>query len=135
MGAPASSPLIGAEAARAFLAALAPGEEKFTFQTFDDSDAKRLELARVMHGSLADNFAELARLSARGAGVFVTVNRTDLKGRRKENIVAVRAQFADLDGAPLSVLERFGLPPHVIVVSSPWRFHPYWRVKGVETAE
>src|SRR5208337_3895469 len=50
---------------------------------------------------LADNFAELARLSARGAGVFVTVNRTDLKGRRKENIVAVRALFVDLDGAPI----------------------------------
>ena len=135
MGAPASSPLIGAEAARAFLAALAPGEEKFTFQTFDDSDAKRLELAGVMHGSLADNFAELARLSARGAGVFVTVNRTDLKGRRKENIVAVRALFVDLDGAPMPALASLGFPAHIVVETSPSRFHIYWLVKELKVGD
>ena len=127
--------LIHFEQARDFLAALAPGETRFTFQTFDDSEAKRPELARVIHGSLAEHFPQLAHLSALSAGVFVTVNRTDLKGRRKENIVSARALFADLDGAPLSALERFGLPPHIIVVSSPWRFHPYWRVKGIEIAE
>jgi hypothetical protein len=80
-GAPA---LIDIEQAHNFLAALAPGETDFTFQTFDDSEAKRPELARVMHGSLAEHFPELAHLSGLGAGVFVTVNRTDLKGRRKE---------------------------------------------------
>ena len=67
--------------------------------------------------------------------MFVTVNRTDLKGRREANIVAVRALFADLDGAPLSVLERLGLLPHIIAMTSPSRFHAYWRVDGVETAE
>ncbi len=124
------------EQARDFLAALAPGETRFTFQTFDDDETKkRPELTRKRHGSLTERFPELSHLSARGAGVFMTVNRTDLNGRRKENIVAVRALVADLDGAPLSVLERFGLPPHIIVGSSPWRFHLYWRVRGVETAE
>ena len=123
---------INFEHARDFLAALAPGETHFTFQTFDDSEAKRPKLARVMHGSLAERFPELARLSALGAGMFVTVNRTDLMGRREANVVGVRALFADLDGAPLSVLERFGLPPHIIVISSPSRFHVYWKVKDIE---
>ena len=133
-----SRPPLDFEQARDFLAALAPGENDFTFQTFDDDDTrdeKRPELARVMHGPLTANFAGLSRLSARGAGVFVTVNRTDLKRRRKENVVAVRALFADLDAAPLAVLERLGLPPHIIAISSPERFHPYWLVKGVETTE
>ena len=123
------------ERGRDFLAALAPGETHFTFQTFDDSEAKRSKLARVMHGSLAEGFPELSRLSARGAGVFVTVNRTDFRGRCEANVVAVRALFADLDGAPLSVLERFGLRPHIIVISSPERFHVYWKIKDIETAE
>jgi hypothetical protein len=126
---------INFEQARDFLAALAPGESNFTFQTFDDSEAEQPELVDVKHGSLADNFARLARLSATGAGVFVTVNRTDLKGRRKENIVAVRALFADLDGAPLTNIGRVGLPPHIIVISSPGRFHAYWRVERVGTTE
>ena len=121
--------------ARDFLAALAPGETDFTLQTFDDSEAKRPTLARVMHGSLARRFPELSRLSAIGAGVFVTVNRTDLRGRREANAIAVRALFADLDGAPLSILERFGLPPHIIVISSPSRFHVYWKVNDIERTE
>ena len=133
-----SRPPIDFEQARDFLAALAPGETDFTFQTFDDNDTRdetRPELARVTHGSLAERLSELSPLSALGAGVFVTVNRTDLKGRREANIVAVRALFADLDGAPLSVLERLSLLPHIIAMTSPSRFHVYWRVNGVETAE
>ena len=128
-----SRPPIDFEQARDFLAALAPGETDFTFQTFDDNDTRdetRPELARVTHGSLAERLSELSPLSALGAGVFVTVNRTDLKGRREANIVAVRALFADLDGAPLSVLERLGLLPHIIAMTSPSRFHVYWRVTG-----
>ena len=131
-------PPIDFEQASDFLAALAPGETDFTFQTFDDDDTrdeKRPELARVTHGSLVERLSELSPLSALGAGVFVTVNWTDLKGRREANIVAVRAQFADLDGAPLSVLERLRLLPHIIAMTSPSRFHVYWRVNGVETAE
>jgi putative DNA primase/helicase len=131
----ASRPPIDFEQACKFLAALAPGETNFTFQTFDDSEAKRPEMARVMHGPLTVNFAGLSRLSAHGAGVFVTVNRTDLRGRREANIVGVRALFADLDGPPLSVLKRLGLPPHIVVISSPERFHAYWRVERVGTTE
>jgi hypothetical protein len=40
-------------------------------------------------------------LNREGAGVFVTVNETDLKGRTAKNITSVRAVFVDLDGAPL----------------------------------
>ena len=131
----ASRPLINFEQARDFLATLAPGETHFTFQTFDDGKEERPQLARVIHGSLVEWLPELARLSALGAGVFVTANRTDLRGRREANVVAVRALFADLDGAPLSVLERLGLLPHIVAMTSPSRFHAYWRVNRVETVE
>jgi hypothetical protein len=125
---------IDVAAARRFLEALAPSEVSFTFQTFDDSAAKRPELARIAHGSLDSNIALLRKLSAGGAGVFVTANRTDLKGRRQSNVISVRALFIDLDGAPMPDFVKAGLLPHIVVQTSPLRFHVYWRVTGVELA-
>ena len=127
--------MVSVEQARGFLAALAAGETAFTFQTFDDSGAKRRELARVIHGTLEERLDKLTRLSALGAGVFMTANRTDLRGRREANIVAVRALFVDLDGAPIPDLNRLGLLAHILVETSPGRFHLYWLVKGVARTE
>ena len=59
------------------------------------------------------------------------VNRGDGKGRRKENVVEVRSVFLDLDGTRLGVLDRAALDPHIVVESSPGRFHAYWRVEGL----
>ena len=38
----------------------------------------------------------------------------------------VRAVFLDLDGAPLAPVLKAGLDPHVVVESSPGKFHIYW---------
>ena len=67
--------------ARRFLEVLAPGEQ-VTFQTFDDTPAKRGALACTKHGTLEEHEDFLARMNAKGAGVFVTVNATDGKGRK-----------------------------------------------------
>jgi hypothetical protein len=118
---------------------LAPGTERFTFQTFTDCPAKREEfkkkgvrdpLARILHGSLAEHWDTLVSLSAAGAGIYFTVNETDLHGRSAANVVRVRAYFGDLDGAPLSNLKRMPLRPHFVVQSSPNRYHAYWDVDG-----
>lgn len=114
-------------AAQRFLDLLAPGEA-ITFQTFDDTKRKRKELARIRHGHLDEHGAELLRLNQQGAGIYWTVNRTDLKGRCERNIVGVRALFVDLDGAPIDPVVRAAAAPDVIVESSPGRFHAYWRI-------
>jgi hypothetical protein len=112
--------------ARQFLARLDPEAERFTFQTFDDTPAKRGSLARVMHGDF-DSLAEwLDGQNDWRAGVFVTVNATDGKGRQEHNIERVRAVFVDLDGAPLAPVLAGGLEPHIVCESSPGRFHAYW---------
>jgi hypothetical protein len=108
-----------------FLALLAE-DESHTFQTFDDSKEGRKPLAKILHGTLEQHTRALARLNANQAGVFVTINKTDGCGRMAENIIRVRAVFADLDGAPLP--ENWGLEPHVTTASSPGRFHAYWSV-------
>jgi hypothetical protein len=117
------------EEAERFLTLLDPSAVAWTFQTFDDdATRKRKDLARILHGSLDWHWNELCQLQAQGAGVFVTINATDGKGRSVANIVRVRALFIDLDGAPLP--EKFHAEPHLIVESSPGRWHVYWRVDG-----
>jgi len=123
-------------AAERFLARVDPEATWFSFQTFDDNhERKDRKLARIFHGTLAEHAAELARLNAEGAGVFVTVNETNGKGRKASDIVRVRALFVDLDGAPLDPVMKSGLTPHVVTETSAGRWHAYWRVDGVPLEE
>jgi hypothetical protein len=128
--------------AAAFLAALDPNATAFTFQTFDDNKERAAahkkahegkadpELTRVINGSLAQVRGTLQRLNDRGCGIFVTVNETDLEGRKTENIKRMRALFLDMDGAPIEPVLAAG--PHIVVESSPGHFHPYFLVHDVE---
>jgi putative DNA primase/helicase len=121
--------------AEAFLKVIDPGAAVFTFQTFDDSPHKRPELARVFHASIDGAWDDLCHLSRRGAGIFVTINETDLKGRKASNIVRVRALFADLDGAPLTNTWNVPLAPGWITRTSEGRYHVFWRVADIALAE
>lgn len=109
-----------------FLDVLAPGEH-LTFQTFSDK-GENPRLARILHGSLAQHADELAQLNAQGAGVFVTINKTDLQGRKAGNVTGIRALFVDLDGSPLEPVLAAELVPDIVVESSPGRWHCYWLI-------
>ena len=118
------------ETAQDFLDLL--GAKHCTFQTFDDNaERKDSRLASILHGSLAEHADTLKHLNRLGAGTFVAVNETDGQGRKRENIKSVRAVTLDLDGQPLDPVKQCALKPHVIVESSPGRYHCYWRVKGL----
>ena len=57
-----------------------------------------------------------SQIHAHGAGVFITVNETDGKGRKKENITRIRAVFQeDDDGFD----GEFPLKPSIVVETSP----------------
>lgn len=114
-------------AAEEFLQALDPAADSWTFQTFPDAGNDRTQI-RQLHGTLADHAAALGKLNERGAGIFVTINQTDGRGRKKANITRIRALFVDLDGAPLLPTLTADHPPHITVESSPGRWHCYWRV-------
>jgi hypothetical protein len=116
------------EGAQHFLDLL--GAKRCTFQTFDDNARRKdAKLARILHGSLDTHADQLADLNRLGAGVFVAINQTDGQGRKRENIKRIRAVSADLDGVPLRPVRQCALKPHIIVESSPGRYHAYWRVK------
>lgn len=113
-----------------FLAALTAGGQT-TFQTFDDRASKSKHRARILHGPLQMHAARLHALNRRGAGVFVLVNQGDGLGRKAENVVAARALFVDLDGAPLEPVMAAPIAPHIVVETSPGKWHAYWLVDGI----
>lgn len=113
-----------------FLELLTEGDP-CTFQTFDDTEAKRRTLNSVLHGNLVDQVEKLEVLNQRGAGVFVMVNAGDLKGRKTENVIHVRSAFVDLDGSPIKPVLEAPLSPHIVVESSPERYHAYWLIDGI----
>ncbi len=121
------------EQAHKFLGLLSK-EEIFTFQTFDDSDQERGNLARVFHGTLAEYAKSLTKLNQQGAGVFVMINEGDgvkklpsKTCRTNANVIAVRALFLDLDGAPLEPVLEAGVAPNIVVESSTGKWHIYWK--------
>ena len=98
-----------------------------TFQTFADrrDGAYDRSLSKILHGDYAVD--DLYCLNARGAGVFMAINETDGTGRTAANVKRVRAVFADLDGAPLEPALEY--KPHMVVESSPGKYHAYWLCK------
>ncbi len=111
--------------AREFLDLLAP-DGTFTFQTFDDdADRRNRRLARISHGTLDDVARDLIQLNDAGAGIFVTVSSTDLKGRAAKNVTGLRALYVDLDSPALA---EPPIEPTIVVAREADRVrrHLYW---------
>jgi len=119
--------------AQRFLNCLAPEAPFFTFQTF--IDRKDADGGHIIHGTFAERGPQLKRLNDAGHGVFVTINETDGRGRKLENIISIRAVFLDLDGSPLEPVLKNRMPPHIVTETSPGRFHCYWRVSDMPLAD
>jgi hypothetical protein len=106
-------------------------EDGFTFQTFDDNKARKdRKMARVLNGTLHDLATTLTNMNAKGAGVFVTVNKTDMKGRTTENMKKVRAVWIDLVEPGIAPVPT-PLKPHITVESSPGKFQFLFLVDGL----
>jgi hypothetical protein len=94
-------------AATVFLEDLDDTAKGWTFQTFNDNaDRKAGSLANTLTGTLDARWETLCSLSQDGAGVFVTVNETDGKARKAENITRRRALFVDTEGANDNQIDR-----------------------------
>ena len=119
--------------ARRFLTLLDEDAGRFTFQTATDAKPadkpKPDPLARHLNLS-PDNLRMLARRNAEHrAAVWVCINATDGRGRKRENVTRVRAVFLDGDGqVALDQLLSFALEPHIVVESSPGHYQAYWLV-------
>jgi hypothetical protein len=99
-----------------------------TWQVFDDSPTHDPLKARVIHGNLKNNINLLEKHNEQGSGIFISVNETDLSGRKKENITAARSAWADLDSKSASKAFEPALLPlcPTMLVKSGHGHHPYW---------
>ncbi|MEI6135641.1 MAG: phage/plasmid primase, P4 family, partial [Desulfomonile sp.] len=88
-------------------------------------------LSRVLHGTLAQHSEYLAHLNGLGAGISILVNEGDGRGRKAWNVLRVRAVFVDLDDSSLDCIRSAPLRPHIIVESSPGRYHVYYLIEGL----
>ena len=104
------------------------GGKHHTFQVFTDKKGGEFNISKVMQGTLKQRKYQLSGLNKLDVGVYVTINKTDRQGRKTENIIKVRALFADLDGSPLDPILEAKLEPHMIIESSKGRYHAYWLV-------
>jgi putative DNA primase/helicase len=130
---PSHNPLL----THAFLKALDPTATRFTFQLFrdpkhrkNDPNPRGLHLIHHCTASDACALAEKWNTLEHGYGLYVTINETDLGGRKRENITRVRAVFVDADENLPAIAERLKglLPPSAIVQSSFGRAQFYWWV-------
>jgi hypothetical protein len=122
------------DAASAFVAALTGTDGRrtlMTWQVLDDTPMARPTYAQVVNGSLEDVLPDLVWLNQRGAGIFVTIQQTNLRSRKWEDIVAARAVFTDAD---TPVKRPYELPPSIIVQSLRGP-HAYWKVVGADLAD
>jgi hypothetical protein len=78
-------------------------------------------------GTLADLYPVLDRKNRNGWAVYYSVNETDGRGRRLENMTGARAVALDLDGEPLP--RKWRIPPHVIIESSRGKFQCLWAIR------
>lgn len=105
------------------------GGKNHTFQTFNDKKNDKFKyLNRQLHGTLTDVQSRLHKWNKLGIGVYVTINKTDRQGRKTDNIIKVRALFADLDGSPIKPILKAKPEPHMIIESSKGKYHAYWLV-------
>lgn len=97
-----------------------------TIQTFDDhgNDTSKARIFHFTEKMPVKMITALCNMNEHGIGVYMSVNETDGKGRKSNNVIRIRSLFADMDGAPL----EGALPyePTLIVESSPGRYHCYW---------
>jgi hypothetical protein len=105
------------------------GGEDVSFRTFDDGEMGSTNPIKL-YGKLDDVAVKLTEENQKGSGVFWVVNRCKDKMQNDSSVVAVRAVFVDLDGAELAPVINSDLQPHILVESSPKKYHGYWKVTG-----
>ncbi|GAV34133.1 hypothetical protein ROTAS13_01795 [Roseomonas sp. TAS13] len=116
---------------------------KWNLRTFDDNKSRnKKNLIRTKSNVRpSDCERELVSLNNSGAGIFFVVNEG---GHKDEDITRIRSVFIDIDQVVenerkffeyFTDIEKIGVVPHLIVRSSPGKFHVYWKVSDLPVAD
>ncbi len=99
-------------------------------------DPKHLQtpegLADGVYGSFNELIPYFEKLQNQMCGIYVTMNVTDGKGRKEENIIKFRAVFADYDNM---AEPNWPLQPHFKTARDATHGHAIWFVNNIDDAE
>ena len=115
----------------AHLLALDPAAQFFTYQLVaENPDIVSFRgLTHVITLGKDAMVRHFERYQSRGSAVFVTINQTDGRGRKQENITHLRAIWQDCDNeAAIKALPPM-LPPSLVIQTSQGKLHRYWVLK------
>jgi hypothetical protein len=125
--------------AQRFLEALDPTASRFTFQMLNDSGTAA---PLIRHCTIDELWSDIHCWNSptAGMGVFVTINETDLTGRRTSNIVRARAVFVDADEQDAvdrccAFIESTGARPSAVVSTSLSKAHYYWFIDDLPLSD
>ena len=110
---------------RAFLKMLDPQAEAFCFRVLPEAPSCNAQPIKL-HATLEAKARTLEKQNQQGCGVFVVINQG---GHDKASITQIRALFADTDGASLEPILNQPCKPHMVIESSPGRWHAYWVIE------
>lgn len=103
---------------------------KVHWQMFNDDDTDAGP-PQVFYSTLDDAINRIKTWQRKGYGAYVTINPTDGKGRKVENITGYNWLFADIDGDGQRVLQKYPLKPAFITSRDKTHGHVYWPVTGI----
>ena len=118
-------PVPSLEQARAFLALIDPDRERWRFRTVFERG--RRGKTREYYDTFDEVAEQLVADNLAGCAVYAVLNEG---GTTDASITRITALFSDFDGSPMP--DKFDLEPHVIVETSPGKYHTYWLVDDLE---
>jgi P4 family phage/plasmid primase-like protien len=116
-------PIPSHQDARQFLDCIDSEGSEFFFRAIHPKTGSAQGISGIFDGVKS----KLDQLNAAGFGIFVVINAG---GQKTRDIIRVRAVFADFDGTPLPAV--WPLKPHIVIETSPQKWHAYWLVCGLE---
>lgn len=129
-----TTPVFNADQIRHFIRLLTGDASKpVTWQVYyDPKGLKRDDLAAQFVATFDQAFTFLTQSQNNQCGVYIGLNGSDGRGRKKSNIVDFRALFADFDN-----IEQPNWPvkPHFVTQRDTTHGHAFWLVDGITTPE
>lgn len=114
-----------------FLAGNAGGKEIFTFSFLDTLSHKPLTPYGITHQNYAEVIETLQNLRSLRPTLHVCLNRTNGKGKSTQHMESCRVLMVDFDKeiSDDDIIQiRDNYKAHLIVRSSPGKYHVYWKI-------
>lgn len=110
------------------------GEQATCFQSYSKREGMERKSVAFPGKLTTEMKKKLVAANSTGMEVAMMINQSNGKGRSSSGVNKVNALFADFDDGNMTFEKLMDLPikPHMIVESSPGKYHAYWLVANCD---